>query len=70
MEKKQWFCLNAIRSLGSHNAILILLPWKFVTGLMYNLLMQPSAYLNLFTNAIAVSLQPNVQAPNDLSILL
>ena len=43
VEKKQWFCLNAIRSLGSHKAILLLLLWVcFVTGLMYNLLMNPS----------------------------
>ena len=56
VEKKQWFCLNAIRSLGSHKAILLLLSWEFVTGLMYNLLMKPSAYLHHFTNNTAVFL--------------
>ena len=54
VEKKQWFCLNAIRTLGSHKAILLLLSWEFVTGLMYNLIMKPSAYLNFFTNKSAV----------------
>ena len=52
VEKKQWFHLNAIRSLGSHKAILLLLLWEFVTGLMYNLLMQPSAYLRHFILAV------------------
>ena len=56
VEKKQWFCLNAIRSLGNHKAILILLSWEFVTGLIYNLLMKPSAYLHHFTNNTAVFL--------------
>ena len=56
MEKKQWFCLNAIRSLGSHKAILLLLSWEFVTGMMYNLLMKPSAYLHHLTNNNAVFL--------------
>ena len=53
VEKKQWFCW---RSLGSHKAILLLLSWEFVTGLMYNLLMKPSAYLHHFTNNTAVEL--------------
>ena len=56
VEKKQWFYLNAIRSLGSHKAILLLLLWEFVTGLMYNLLMQPSAYLRHFYFGSAVIL--------------
>ena len=50
VEKKLWFCSNAIRSLGSHKAILILLSWEFVTGLMYNMITTPSAYLHHFTN--------------------
>ena len=54
VEKKQWLCLNAIRSLGSHNAILILLSWEFVTGLMYNLFMKPSAILHFYTNNTAL----------------
>ena len=48
VEKKQWFCWNAIRLLGSHKAILLLLLWEFVTGLMYNLLMNPSTYLHIY----------------------
>ena len=56
MEKKQWFCLNATRLLRSHKANLILLSWEFVTGLMCNLLMKPSAYLHLYTNNVAVFL--------------
>ena len=43
---------NAIR-LGSHKAIL---SWEFVTGLMYNLLMKPTAYLHIFTSIAAVFL--------------
>ena len=46
--KKQGFFFNAIRFLGSHKAILILLSWEFATGLMYNLLMKPSAHLHVF----------------------
>ena len=47
VEKKQWFCLIATRLLRSHKANLILLSWEFVTGLICNLLMKPSAYLHL-----------------------
>ena len=54
VEKKQWFCWNAVRSLGSHKAILLLLLWEFVTGLMYNLIMKPSAYLHNLNNKAAV----------------
>ena len=54
VEKKQWFCWNAVRSLVSHKAILLLLLWEFVTGLMYNLLMKPSVYLLYFNNIVAV----------------
>ena len=56
VEKKQWFCWNAIRLLGSHKTILLLLLWEFVTGLIYNLLMNPSTYLHLYNNNIAVFL--------------
>ena len=56
MEKKQWFCWNAIRSLGSHKAILLLLLWEFVTSQMYNLLINSSVYPHLYTNNTAVFL--------------
>ena len=56
VEKKQWFCWNAVRSLGSHKAILLLLLWEFMTGLMYNLIMTPSAYLRNFNSIAAVFL--------------
>ena len=54
VEKKQWFCWYAIRSLESHKVILILLSWEFVTSLMYNLLMNSSVYQLLYNNNTAV----------------
>ena len=54
VEKKQWFCLNAIRSLGSHKAILTLLSWEFVTGLIYNLLMNTSAHHHFFHKTFVI----------------
>ena len=56
VEKKHLFCFNATKLLRSHKAILILLSWEFVTSLMCNLLMKPSAYLHLYTNNVAVFL--------------